>query len=48
MVDVGMDHYTIEVTGDEGKMEAILAMLRPIGIKEIAKSGTIALFREPK
>jgi len=48
VVDVGMDHYTIEVTGDEGKMEAILAMLRPIGIKEIAKSGTIALFREPK
>ncbi len=48
VVDVGHDHYTIEVTGDEGKMEAILSLLRPIGIKEIAKTGTIALFREPK
>lgn len=48
VVDVGHDHYTIEVTGDEGKMEAILGLLRPIGIKEIAKTGTIALFREPK
>ncbi|QTA81547.1 Acetolactate synthase isozyme, small subunit [Desulfonema limicola] len=48
VVDVGLDHYTIEVTGDEGKMEAILTLLRPIGIKEIAKTGTIALFREPK
>ena len=48
VVDVGPEHYTIEVTGDEGKMEAILSLLRPIGIKEIAKTGTIALFREPK
>ncbi len=48
VVDVGHDHYTIEVTGDEGKMEAILTLLKPIGIKEIAKTGAIALFREPK
>lgn len=48
VVDVGLDHYTIEVTGDEGKMEAIMTLLRPIGIKEIARTGSIALFREPK
>jgi len=48
VVDVGRDHYTIEVTGDEGKMSAILNLLKPIGIKEIAKTGIIALFREPK
>jgi acetolactate synthase-1/3 small subunit len=47
-VDVGPDHYTIEVTGDEGKLEAILTLLKPIGIKEIARTGAIALFREPK
>jgi len=46
VVDVGLEHYTIEVTGDEGKMTAILNMLKPIGIKEIAKTGVIALFRE--
>ncbi|MEA3280878.1 MAG: acetolactate synthase small subunit [Thermodesulfobacteriota bacterium] len=47
VVDVGQDHYTLEVTGDEGKMTAILNLLKPIGIKEIAKTGIIALFREP-
>ncbi|MBW2265993.1 MAG: acetolactate synthase small subunit, partial [Deltaproteobacteria bacterium] len=48
VVDVGLEHYTIEVTGDEGKMKAILNILKPIGIKEIARTGIIALFREPK
>ena len=48
VVDVGQGHYTLEVTGDEGKMDAILNLLKPIGIKEIAKTGIIALFRELK
>ena len=48
VVDVGQGHYTLEVTGDEGKMDAILNLLKPIGIKEIAKTGIIALFRESK
>ncbi|MBW1696144.1 MAG: acetolactate synthase small subunit [Deltaproteobacteria bacterium] len=48
VVDVGRDYYTLEVTGDEGKLEAILTLLKPIGIKEIARTGLIALYREPK
>ena len=48
VVDVGSEHYTIEVTGDEGKINAILNLLKPIGIKEIARTGIIALFRDPK
>jgi len=47
VVDIGHEHYTVEVTGDEGKMEAILKIFKPIGIKEIARTGIIALFREP-
>lgn len=48
VVDVGQDQYILEVTGDEGKIEAILNLLKPIGIKDIAKTGIIALLREPK
>ena len=48
VVDVGQKHYTIEVTGDNGKLAAILSLLKPIGVKEIARTGAIALFREPK
>ena len=48
VVDVGRTHYTIEVTGDEGKLQAMLSLLKPIGVKEIARTGIIALFRESK
>lgn len=48
VVDVGTEHYTIEITGDQGKLTAILNLLTPIGIKETARTGIIALFREPK
>lgn len=46
VVDVGMEHYTIETTGDQGKIDAILNLLKPIGIKEIVKTGIIALLRD--
>ena len=46
VVDVGLEHYTIEVTGSRGKLDALLKLLKPMGIKEIAKTGTIAMFRE--
>ncbi|MCD4804789.1 MAG: acetolactate synthase small subunit [Desulfobacterales bacterium] len=48
IIDVGLEHYTIEITGDEDKLFAILSLLKPLGIKEIAKTGIIALSREPK
>ena len=48
IIDVGLEHYTIEITGDEDKLSAILSLLKPLEIKEIAKTGIIALSREPK
>lgn len=46
VVDVGAEYYTLEVTGNEEKVTAILDLLRPLGIKEIARTGALALARE--
>ena len=48
VVDVNSEHYIVEVTGDEGKIGAFLTLLKPMGIKEIARTGAIALAREKK
>ena len=47
-MDVGAEYYTVEVTGDEGKIGAFMDLLKPMGIKEIARTGAIALGREKK
>jgi acetolactate synthase-1/3 small subunit len=46
VVDVGSESYTVEVTGDEDKILAFFKLLRPMGIREIARTGAIALGRE--
>jgi acetolactate synthase-1/3 small subunit len=48
IVDVGLSHYTIEVSGDNDKHEAIISLLKPMGIIEIASTGSIALAREKR
>jgi acetolactate synthase-1/3 small subunit len=48
VVDVGAEHYILEVTGDEGKLKALINLLSPMGIEKIARSGSLALYREPK
>ena len=48
VIDVGQEHYIVEVTGDEGKLAALLNLFKPMGIKKIARSGAFALYRDPK
>ena len=48
VVDVSSSTYTIEITGDEGKIDSFLELLNPLGIKEIVRSGRIAIGRGNK
>jgi acetolactate synthase-1/3 small subunit len=45
IVDVASDSVTIEVTGDEDKISSLLNLLRGFGIREIARTGCIAMTR---
>ena len=45
IVDVATDSVTIEVTGDEEKVDSLLGLLRGFGIKEINRTGRIAMSR---
>ena len=46
IVDISEETVTIEVVGDPGKMVAIVRMLNKFGLKEVARTGKIALVRE--
>ena len=48
VVDVTPLSFVLEATGDEGKLEALLELLRPMGIQEIVRTGKVALSRGPK
>lgn len=45
IVDVGPDDVMIEISGPERKIEAFIDLMRPLGIKELVRSGRIAMVR---
>ncbi|MEV7631053.1 acetolactate synthase small subunit [Microbacterium sp. NPDC089318] len=48
IVDYAPDAVVIEVTGDQGKVQALLRALEPFGVKELAQSGLLAIGRGGK
>jgi acetolactate synthase-1/3 small subunit len=48
IIDVAPRSMIVEVTGDETKIEAIEQLLRPFGIKEMVRTGKVALRRGAK
>ena len=45
VVDVSSDGIIIEATGDWGKVSALIELLKPLGIREIVRTGTVAITR---
>ena len=48
VVDVTPVSFTLEATGDEQKLEALVELLRPMGIQELVRTGKVAMARGPK
>ena len=46
IVDVTSKTYTIEAMGDDVKIRSLIELLRPIGIRELVRSGKVAISRE--
>jgi acetolactate synthase-1/3 small subunit len=46
IVDSSPATYTIEITGDEKKIEAFIELVKPMGIKEFVRTGKVAIARE--
>ena len=45
VIDIGPRAVTVELTGDADKIKAFIALVRPLGIKEVARSGKVAMAR---
>jgi|YNPNPStandDraft_1061719.scaffolds.fasta_scaffold19006_3 acetolactate synthase-1/3 small subunit len=45
IIDVAPESMTVEITGTEDKVDSLITMLRPMGIKELARTGRVAMLR---
>ena len=46
IVDVSPKTYTLQIVGDQTKVQAVIELLRPLGIKEIVRSGLVVMSKE--
>jgi acetolactate synthase-1/3 small subunit len=45
VIDIGPRAITVELTGNSDKIKAFIAIVRPLGIKEVVRSGKVAMAR---
>jgi len=48
IVDVSLKTYTVLITGEEEKIKAFIALIKPLGIKELVRTGPVAIARGEK
>ncbi len=46
VIDVSPDTYTVEITGSHDKIEAFIELVRPFGLKDVSRTGVLAVVRE--
>ena len=46
IVDIGVKSFTVEITGGEDKIDALIELLKPFGIKEMVRTGAVAMARD--
>jgi acetolactate synthase-1/3 small subunit len=46
IIDSSENTYTIEITGDEKKIDAFIGLMKPMGIRELVRTGKVAILRE--
>jgi acetolactate synthase-1/3 small subunit len=48
MVDATTESFVLEMTGNADKIDAFVALMRPIGLAEVSRTGAVAIARGPK
>jgi acetolactate synthase-1/3 small subunit len=48
VVDATTESFVLEMTGNGDKIDAFLALMRPIGLVEVSRTGAVAISRGPK
>src|SRR5699024_1857954 len=46
VIDISPDKLSIQVTGNSDKIDAFIGMVRPFGVAEVARTGSVAVKRE--
>ena len=44
-VDSSHEHFTFEVSGDSGKLDAFIELMRPLGLADVSRTGVVAIAR---
>jgi acetolactate synthase I/III small subunit len=48
IIDVSSKSYTVEITGNDEKVKAFLTLVKPLGVKELVRTGSVAIMRGEK
>ena len=48
MIDANTEHFIFEITGKDSKIDQFIAIMKPLGLTEICRTGVAAMNRGPQ